>query len=222
MATTARTFLSKYALPGWVLIIVSQLERLYNLVDAWSNLEFISEKVRDTWLLPFVADLFAWGLFQVILIVTGLIWIALASSPTGECRDLRRFWPLRRRAVVETGEDVVYLIRRSIGDQLADRKHERKAEKFPLVQDDRSVREYTLQEVDKLTPTQRERLFTADPEMAAWWMGKSPASGAWPLFRGKGGIWIAKDLIDQTPREHHSAIWEIPGLLDWYLQGREF
>jgi hypothetical protein len=119
-------------------------------------------------------------------------------------------------------EDIAYFIPRSTTDLLADRQRERKAEKFSLVQDNRSIREYTRQEVDKLTPTQREKLFTADPEMSVWWRGKSLTSGAWPLFRIRGGQWIAKHQIEQTPREHHSAIWEIPGLLEWYLQGREF
>ncbi len=121
------------------------------------------------------------------------------------------------------GEDTVYLVRRSMADQVADLKRERKSERFSLVQDDRGIREYSRQEVDKLTATQRVRLFAADPEMEAWWRGRSPTSGAWPLFRVKGGIWLAKQQIDQTPREHHADIFEgISGLLDWYMENRLF
>ncbi len=122
-----------------------------------------------------------------------------------------------------TDEGVVYLVRRSMADQLADRHRERKAEKFSLVQDDRGIREYSRHEVDRLTTTQRAKLFAADLEMEAWWRGKSPTSGAWPLFRVKGGIWLAKEQIDQTPPETHADIFDgIPGLLEWYLKGREF
>jgi hypothetical protein len=119
-------------------------------------------------------------------------------------------------------EDIVSRVPRSTADLLDDRKRERRAEKFSLVRDDHSIHEYTRQEVDKLTPTQKEKLFTADPEMEAWWRGKSPTSGAWPLFRVRGGRWVAKHQIDQTPSEPNSVIWEIPGLLDWYMQDRKF
>lgn len=120
-------------------------------------------------------------------------------------------------------EDIVHFILRcSITDLLNDRQRERSAEKFSLVRDDHSIQEYTRHEVDKLTPTQRERLFTADSEMAAWWRGKSPISGAWPLFRVRGGTWISKNQVEQTPQEHRSALWEIPDLVKWYLQGQKF
>lgn len=122
-----------------------------------------------------------------------------------------------------TDEDVVYFVRRSIADQVADIQRERRAETFSLVQGDWGIREYSLREVDKLTTTQRFKLFAADPDMETWWRGKSPTSGAWPLFRVKSGIWLAKEQIDQTPKEHHPAIFEgIRGLLDWYLKDREF
>lgn len=223
MAMIARRFFSKDALPGWVLLIVSQSERLYRLVDAWSNLEFIIEKIRDVRLLAFVANVFTSVWFQISLIVMGLAWIAWASVKTGHHRYLRSSWPFRRKWSIEIEEDVVYLVQRSSADQLADRHRERKGEKFSLVQDDRGLREYSRQEVDRLTPTQRERLFAADPAMEEWWRGKPPTSGAWPLFRAKGGIWIAKHQVDQTPKEHHGDIFRgIPGLLDWYLKGREF
>jgi TIR domain len=120
-------------------------------------------------------------------------------------------------------EDIAdFLPRRTLTNLLDDRQRERRAEKFSLVRDDHSIHEYTRQEVDKLTPTQRERLFAADPEMAAWWRGKSPMSGAWPLFRLRGGTWISKDQIEQTPQEHRSALWEIRDLLEWYVQDLVF
>jgi hypothetical protein len=121
-----------------------------------------------------------------------------------------------------TEEDITVLIPWSMTSLLNDRKRERATEKFSLVRDDHSIHEYTLQEVDKLTPTQREKLFAADPEMAAWWRGKSLMSGAWPLFRLRGGTWISKDQIGQTPQEHRSALWEIPDLLEWYMQDLAF
>jgi hypothetical protein len=119
-------------------------------------------------------------------------------------------------------DEIVDFFRESIGDMVADRKREREGKKFPLVHDS-SVREYSRQEVDKLTTTQRQRLFTADSEMEAWWRGKSPTSRAWPLFRLKGGIWIAKDQIDQLTKENLITIYRIiPGLLEWYLEGKKF
>jgi len=75
----------------------------------------------------------------------------------------------------------------------------------------------------ELTPTQRDRLFAADPEMPAWWRGRSPRTRDWPLFGVKGGIWIAKHQIDQTPEKYHVDIFQgIAGLLDWYMKDREF
>ena len=117
---------------------------------------------------------------------------------------------------------VNFLPRRSLTDLLDDRQRERGAENFSLVRADHSIREYTRQEVDRLTPTQREKLFAADPEMASWWRGKSPMSGTWPLFRLRGGTWLSKDEIEQTPQEHRSALWEIPNLLEWYVQDLVF
>jgi hypothetical protein len=139
----------------------------------------------------------------------------IQSEPEGEPLDRHQ-----QNAYFE--QNTVHSMQWSMDDMMESDQSERRIEKFSLVQDDLSIREYTRQEVDKLTPTQRERLFTADPEMAAWWRGKSPTSGNWPLFRVKGGIWIAKHQIEQTPQEHRSAIWEIPGLLDWYMEGLEF
>ena len=84
------------------------------------------------------------------------------------------------------------------------------------------IHEYSRQEVDKLTSTQRGKLFTADPEMAAWWRGKSLMSNTWSLFRMRGGTWISKDQIKQVPVEQRGAFWEIQGLLDWYMEDAVF
>lgn len=119
-------------------------------------------------------------------------------------------------------EDIVDLIPSSITNVLNDRKRERTAEKFSLVQDNYRTHEYSRQDVDKLTHTQRERLFAADPEMAAWWRGKSIPSDTWPLFRVQGGTWISKDQIKQVPLEQRGAFWEIKGLLDWYMRDEVF
>jgi hypothetical protein len=121
-----------------------------------------------------------------------------------------------------TDEDILGIIPYSLSAALNDQKHERLAERFSLVQDDHRIHEYSLKAVDKLTPTQREKLFTADPEMRAWWRGKSIENGAWPLFRVKGGLWLSKDQIKQTPLEQQGALWEIPGLLEWYGQDLVF
>ncbi len=151
----------------------------------------------------------------------------IAAAPTAALDRPAYRTPSRRenslqRSRSPADEDVVYHVPRSFADQLADREREEKAEKFPLVQDDRGIREYSRREVDALTTNQRAKLFAADPEMEAWWRGKSPASGTWPLFRVKGGIWLAKQQISQTPAEHHSALFEgIPALFDWYLKDRE-
>jgi hypothetical protein len=73
-----------------------------------------------------------------------------------------------------------------------------------------------------MAPSQRERLFTAAPEMKAWWRGKSIENGAWPLFRVKGGIWLSKEQIGQIPSKHGDTVWKIPGLLEWYMEGQVF
>ena len=132
--------------------------------------------------------------------------------------------PLGSRQQNAYAEEAImnFLPRRSFTDLLDDRQRELGAEKFSLVRADDSIREYTRQEVDRLSPTQREKLFAADPEMASWWRGKSPMSGTWPLFRLRGGTWLSKDEIEQTPQEHRSALWEIPNLLEWYVQDLVF
>jgi TIR domain len=122
-------------------------------------------------------------------------------------------------------EALAALIPCSITAALNDQKLERMAEKFLLVRDDHSIHEYTLQQVDRLTSTQREKLFAADPEMLAWWRGKSLKTGAWPLFRLKGGIWFSQDHIGPVPipEKHQDTIWKkIPGLLDWCTEGHVF
>lgn len=218
-----RSLFSKATLPGWVLLVISQSKFLYNLVDAWSNLEFITEKVRGVRLLAFVADAVASPWFQVSLILGGLAWIALASPQARDWLHLLWFMPRRRKVSGETEEEVVYLISRPRTEQLADRRRERKGEKFRLVQEDQSIREYSRQEIDGLTSTQRQKLFAADSEMKAWWRGKSPTSGAWPLFRAKGGIWIDKHQVAQTPRENDLDIFQgIPDLLDWFMKDSKF
>lgn len=223
MTTIARSLFSRATLPGWVLIVASQLKWLYAFVGAWSNLEFISEKVRDIRPLALLTRVFASAWFQVALIVAGLIWIGAASSHACGPRHLRRFWRRQPNAGAGTEEDVVYSIRRSFADQVADLHRERRGETFALIQDDRGNREYSRREVDKLTPTQRGRLFAADPDMEAWWRGRSPRSAIWPLFRAKGGIWISKQQVDQTPEKDRSDIFEgIPGLVDWYMKDPDF
>jgi len=147
----------------------------------------------------------------------------LASQQTTSSRIVQELSVSGTQQSAHPEEDIVLCyIPRSIGAVLEDRKRERSAETFTLVQNDHSMRAYTRQEVDQLTPTQRAKLFTADSEMAAWWRGKSPISGAWPLFRVRGGTWLSKEQIEQTPQEHHSALWEIPDLLEWYMQDLEF
>jgi hypothetical protein len=176
---------SKATLPGWLLLLLSQLRWLYSFVDAWSNVEFIAEKIKGLPSLAIPISLLASGWLQVTLILVGLGWIALATSAWPS-----RLTPFRSRrpsSMAETEEQVVYTIRRSLADQIADLQREWKAETFPLIQDDRGTREYSLREVDKLTLTQRERLFAADPEMPNWWRGKLPRTSVWPLFRVKGG-----------------------------------
>lgn len=213
---------SKATLPGWVLLLLSQLRWLYSLVDAWSNVEFVADKIRGTPPLAIPISFLASAWLQVTLIVIGLGWIALATSSAWPSR-LTLFRSRRPTSTAETEEQVVYTVRRSLAAQIADLQREHRAETFPLIQDDRGTREYSRHEVDKLTLTQREKLFAADPEMPNWWRGKSPRTGAWPLFRVKGGIWISKDQIDQTPEKYHLEIFQgIPGLLDWYMKGRQF
>ncbi len=39
----------------------------------------------------------------------------------------------------------------------------------------------------------------------------------------KGGIWIDKHQVGQTPREHDLNIFQgIPGLLDWFMKESKF
>jgi len=119
-------------------------------------------------------------------------------------------------------EDIVDLIPSSITNVLNDRKRERTAEKFSLVQDNYRTHEYSRQEIDKLAPSQRDKLFTAAPEMEAWWRGKSIADGAWPLFRLRGGTWLSVDQIKPILGEHIDAVCKISGLYEWFGQNFEF
>jgi hypothetical protein len=119
-------------------------------------------------------------------------------------------------------DDLAALIPWSITSLLNDHKLERVLDKFSLVQDNRSILEYTRQQVDKFTLTQRDRLFTADPDMKAWWRGKSTTNDTWPLFRLRGGTWISKDQIKQVPLEQRGAFWEIKDLLYWYMEDEVF
>jgi hypothetical protein len=86
---------SKATLPGWALLLLSQLKWLYAFVDAWSNVEFISDKIRSIQPLALLIRLFASAWFQVALIVAGLGWIALATS--GWPPHLSRFRGSRHR-----------------------------------------------------------------------------------------------------------------------------
>ncbi len=129
----------------------------------------------------------------------------------------------RRRISGEEEDEVLWLIPPGFADQIADMQRERRGEKFRLVQDDRGIKEYTRGEIDKLSSTQREKLLQGDPEMTAWWRGKSLISSAWPLFRARGGVWISKDQLDAMKEDERLKVFEgVEGLLDWYLSGRRF
>ncbi len=73
-----------------------------------------------------------------------------------------------------------------------------------------------------MAPSQREKLFTAAPEMEAWWRGKSTENGAWPLFRLRGGTWLSKDQIGAISSEHREIVCKISGLLEWYMEDKVF
>jgi hypothetical protein len=119
-------------------------------------------------------------------------------------------------------QEILALIPYSLTNAINNRKFERSSGTFSFVQDNYTTHKYTRRELDTMAPSQRERLFTAAPEMRAWWRGKSITNGAWPLFRVKGGIWLSKDQIGKIPAEHGDAAWEIPGLLEWYMEDEVF
>jgi hypothetical protein len=119
-------------------------------------------------------------------------------------------------------QEILALIPYSLTSALNDHKLERRLETFSFVQDNLSIYKYTRQELDNMAPSQRERLFSAAPEMKAWWRGKSIENGTWPLFRVKGGIWLSKDQIGQIPSEYGDNVLKIPALLDWYMEGLVF
>jgi hypothetical protein len=73
-----------------------------------------------------------------------------------------------------------------------------------------------------MAPSQRERLFTAAPEMKDWWRGKSLENGTWPLFRVKGGLWLSKEQLGAILSEYSDVIQRIPGLLDWFMEDLVF
>jgi len=123
-------------------------------------------------------------------------------------------------------QEILALLPYSLTSTLNDQKLERRAETFPFVQDNFSTHKYTRKDLDDMAPSQREKLFTAAPEMKDWWRGKSLENGAWPLFRVKGGLWFSKEQIapvyEQASEEQRAAIWKIPGLNDWYVDGLVF
>jgi hypothetical protein len=119
-------------------------------------------------------------------------------------------------------QEILALIPYSLTNAVNDQKLERSSETFSFIQDNLSAHKYTRQELDNMAPSQRERLFTAAPEMREWWRGKSIANGAWPLFRVKGGIWLSKEQFGAISSEYSDVIQRIPGLLDWYMEDLVF
>jgi hypothetical protein len=157
-------------------------------------------------------------------------WVTLYDNwDDGVQRILNVVQPEREEEVVNdrqsntySEEDILDFIPSSITSVLNDRKRERTAEKFSLIQDNYRTHEYSRQEIDKLAPSQRGKLFTAAPEMEAWWRGKSIADGAWPLFRLRGGTWLSVDQIAPILKEHLDTVCKIPCLYEWFTQNFKF
>ena len=85
-------------------------------------------------------------------------------------------------------------------DQLVSQRCERNSSHFRFVGPDGGTTDYRPADLDSLSSAGREKLFSADPEMKAWWFGKRSDS-PWSMFRFPGGHWVSRDLLHRTPVE---------------------
>lgn len=106
--------------------------------------------------------------------------------------------------------------------QLQDMQRERLTDRFAIVQGDRGVRQYERAEIDNLSSEERDKLLGTGP-MRQWWRGKRTGTGNWHEFRVHPGLWLSAEDIDVLSEEKRTELWYgVPGLLDWYLEGKEF
>jgi len=106
--------------------------------------------------------------------------------------------------------------------QVQDMQREQLNDRFGIVQEDRGVRHYERTEIDNLGREEREKLFTTGI-MRQWWQGKRTGTGDWHAFRVRHGLWLTAGDIDALPEEKRTELWYgVPGLLEWYLEGRKF
>lgn len=66
------------SLSGWFLVLLSFASPIYNAVDAWSNLEFIEQKVRGGYV-EVILDWLSLGWIQLVVLVGGLGWIVWSA-----------------------------------------------------------------------------------------------------------------------------------------------
>ncbi|MFQ5898043.1 MAG: hypothetical protein ACE5JN_07330 [Candidatus Methylomirabilia bacterium] len=183
------------------------LERIYRIVDTWSNLEFLSEKIRGGYLAAALSVL-SYTAVQLVLIVIGLGWIALIATR-------------ERRTKLSPSHEV--WVPRKLAEQVRDLQREQEADTFPIVQADHGIKRFTRGELDELSERQRAKLFDVGSEMQEWWYGKPRDQREWTRFRVPGGKWLRKEDVDAMTNETRGELFDtIPDLLDWYMEGREF
>src|SRR6267142_6835292 len=74
-----RALFRRASIPGWLAILLAFAQRLYNLIDAWSNIEFLREKLQG-WHLDALLSVFSAAPVQLALLAIGLTWIAVVAT----------------------------------------------------------------------------------------------------------------------------------------------
>ena len=88
---------------------------------------------------------------------------------------------------------------RGMAGQVRDQQREAASrDTFGIVQGDLGTRPYSRSEVDRLSETQRTKLFESDPAMKKWWQGVTRSDDAWTLFRLPGAT---------GPQWKRSTVW---------------
>jgi hypothetical protein len=73
-----RAMFRRLSIPGWVTLLAWFVGMLYKGVDAWSNAEFLREKLQG-WRIDTVLSVLSATPAQIALLIAGLTWIAVVA-----------------------------------------------------------------------------------------------------------------------------------------------
>jgi hypothetical protein len=155
--------------------------------------------------------------FSLVLVFTGaglLMVVAAVSSYWGIRSPLRG--KLQREAKSQPNDG----LHSGLADQVSSMQRERAAtDTFRVVQADLGIREFRRAELDRLSVTQRGKLFASDPAMEFWWRGRRD-NGSWAMVRLEGGTWFThQELTGMSEEERNTALrgYGRGVIRQWYL-----